>query len=39
VSEAIEAGLAASANLDEVRLVFYDAADARTFLQNQKFSR
>jgi O-acetyl-ADP-ribose deacetylase len=39
VSETVEAGLAASASVVEVRLVFYDAADARTFLQNQKFSR
>jgi O-acetyl-ADP-ribose deacetylase len=37
VSRAIEAFLAAEPLIDEVRLVFFDAKDARIFLQHQRF--
>jgi O-acetyl-ADP-ribose deacetylase (regulator of RNase III) len=38
VSETIESVLNAGTQMDEVRLVFYGTADAKLFLQNQKFT-
>ena len=38
VSETIESVLNAGTPMDEVRLVFYRAADVNLFLQNQKFT-
>ena len=37
-SRAIEEGLRAAEGIREVRLVFFDAADARVFVKHQKFS-
>jgi O-acetyl-ADP-ribose deacetylase (regulator of RNase III) len=37
-SRAIEKGLRAAEGIREVRLVFFDAADARVFVKHQKFS-
>jgi O-acetyl-ADP-ribose deacetylase (regulator of RNase III) len=38
VSETIESVLSASSLVEHVRLVFFNEADARTFLKHQKFS-
>jgi O-acetyl-ADP-ribose deacetylase (regulator of RNase III) len=38
VSETIESVLNAGTQMDEVRLVFYEAADVKLFLQNHKFT-
>jgi len=38
VSQAIESALAVETSVTEVRLVFYQADDARVFLANQQFS-
>jgi hypothetical protein len=38
VSETIESVLTAGTVVREVRLVFYSAGDARTFLKHQKFT-
>jgi O-acetyl-ADP-ribose deacetylase (regulator of RNase III) len=38
VSETIESVLTAGTQMDEVRLVFYDSADLKLFLQNQRFT-
>ena len=38
VSETIESVLTAGTQMDEVRLVFYESADVKLFLQNQKFT-
>jgi O-acetyl-ADP-ribose deacetylase (regulator of RNase III) len=38
VSETIESVLNAGTQMDEVRLVFYETADVKLFLQNQKFT-
>ena len=38
VSETIESVLHAGTQIDEVRLVFYETADVKLFLQNQKFT-
>jgi O-acetyl-ADP-ribose deacetylase (regulator of RNase III) len=37
VSETIESVLTAGTLVDQVRLVFYEAEDARLFLENQRF--
>jgi O-acetyl-ADP-ribose deacetylase (regulator of RNase III) len=38
VSETIESALSASTPVEHVRLVFFNEADARTFLKHQKFT-
>jgi len=38
VSETIESVLNAGTQMDEVCLVFYETADVKLFLQNQKFT-